>query len=128
MAMGRGNGIKVLLLTFLVMAWSNHSDASTSHTVGDSQGWGFSVSYNNWADGHSFAAGDTLVFNYQQGMHNTVPVSLAGFRNCKASASELSKAQSSGNDKFTLKKGANYFLCSYQGHCSSGMKIQVNAN
>ncbi|KAK9083127.1 hypothetical protein Scep_029598 [Stephania cephalantha] len=34
MAMGRGNCIKVLLLTFLVMAWSKHSDASTTHVVG----------------------------------------------------------------------------------------------
>ncbi|KAJ8650689.1 hypothetical protein MRB53_003712 [Persea americana] len=74
------------------------------------------------------AAGDTLVFKYPPGQHNVVPVNGAGYSSCKASAISASKAVSTGNDKFKLKMGANYFICSLPGHCHAGMKLQVNAN
>ncbi|WOK98035.1 basic blue protein [Canna indica] len=124
MAMRRGS-LSAAMLVALLLAVSSpvHSDAST-HVVGDSQGWGFSVSYADWAKSRSFAAGDTMVFNYQQGVHNVAPVSAAGYRSCKASVS----AATTGNDKFTLKRGANYFICSIPSHCAAGMKIQVIAN
>ncbi|RWV99177.1 hypothetical protein GW17_00037928, partial [Ensete ventricosum] len=61
------------------------------------------------------------------GLHNVVSVNAAGYRSCKASGS-ASKAATTGNDKVTLKKGANYFICSIPGHCEAGMKIQVIAN
>lgn len=64
------------------------------------------------------------VFNYQAGQHNVVPVSVAGYRSCKASGT----AAATGNDKFSLKKGYNYFICSLPGHCEAGMKLQVVAN
>jgi len=35
---------------------------------------------------------------------------------------------SSGADKVTLAKGANYFVCGVLGHCDQGMKIAINAN
>lgn len=67
---------------------------------------------------------NVAVFNYQTGVHNVAPVSAAGYRSCKATG----VASSTGKDNFTLKKGANYFICSIPGHCSSGMKIQVTAH
>jgi uncharacterized cupredoxin-like copper-binding protein len=33
----------------------------------------------------------------------------------------------SGNDRVTLARGTNYFICSIPGHCQSGMKIAVTA-
>jgi hypothetical protein len=33
----------------------------------------------------------------------------------------------SGNDCVTLRRGTNYFICTFQGHCQSGMKITINA-
>ncbi|KAF8401950.1 hypothetical protein HHK36_012901 [Tetracentron sinense] len=129
MAMGRGKCMKVLFIAFLVIGLSSYIHALKTHIVGDSQGWGFSVSYSDWADEsyfdeHSFLA----VFNYPAGAHNVVPVDVAGYRSCKARATQVQKEASTGNDKFTLKKGANYFVCSFPGHCSAGMKIQANAN
>ncbi|KAF9608165.1 hypothetical protein IFM89_007551 [Coptis chinensis] len=124
--MRRSKCMKVLFLALLITAYLKNSDAAT-HQVGETNGWGFSVSYTDWANEKSFAAGDTLVFNYPASAHNVVPVKIAGYRSCKALPSDMTKAQATGNDKFTLKKGANYFICSYAGHCSSGMKIQVNA-
>ncbi|OVA02351.1 Plastocyanin-like [Macleaya cordata] len=130
MAMGRGKCMKLVMFIsfFFIGLLISGGTASTTHLVGGSQGWDISVSYTAWADKRSFAAGDTLVFNYQAGAHNVVPVNVAGYRSCKASAANLAKAMSTGNDKFTVKKGANYFICSYAGHCSAGMKIKVNAN
>ncbi|KAJ3689437.1 hypothetical protein LUZ61_018601 [Rhynchospora tenuis] len=125
MAMGRDSGRKIVGIALLLLVCLYHTDAA-NHIVGDSQGWGFSVSYDSWTNGKTFVTGDTLVFNYQQGVHNVVPVSAAGYRSCKASSN--SKVGNSGNDKFTLKKGSNYFICSIPGHCSAGMKVLVVAN
>lgn len=66
------------------------------------------------------------VFNYQAGAHNVVPVSAAGYKTCRVS--DTSKAATTGNDKFALKKGANYFICSLPGHCAAGMRLQVIAD
>ncbi|OAY80239.1 Chemocyanin [Ananas comosus] len=127
MAMGRGS-VNLVLLSFLfIMICAPRRTLADTHVVGGSQGWGFSVSYDNWAGGKSFATGDTLVFKYQAGLHNVVPVDAAGYRSCKASSSEASRAATTGDDKFTLKKGSNYFICSIPGHCAAGMKIQVLA-
>ncbi|KAJ0963703.1 hypothetical protein J5N97_028825 [Dioscorea zingiberensis] len=125
MAMGRGSCTKVALIALLVMIWSPFQTYAANHIVGDSQGWGFSVTYTDWAKGQNFASGDTLVFNYQPGLHNVVPVNAAGYKNCKTSGA--SQAATSGNDKFTLNKGVNYYICSLPGHCSAGMKLQVVA-
>ncbi|XP_020276555.1 basic blue protein-like isoform X1 [Asparagus officinalis] len=122
MDQGRGSCMtEVAVLAILVIVCSPSCSFAATYIVGDSQGWGFSASYKDWANGKPFTAGDTLVFNYQSGVHNVVPVTASEYGSCKATG----KASTSGNDKFTLKKGANYFLCSIPGHCSSGMKIEV---
>ncbi|KAJ3693154.1 hypothetical protein LUZ60_012249 [Juncus effusus] len=123
---GTNNGSKVVALVVLSLLLHSHNTQAATHLVGDSQGgWGFSVSYDSWTTSKTFTAGDTLIFNYQQGLHNVVPVSASGYRNCRAS--DVSKAGTSGNDKYTLKRGSNYFICSFAGHCSAGMKILVVA-
>ncbi|XP_020276562.1 basic blue protein-like isoform X2 [Asparagus officinalis] len=105
MDQGRGSCMtEVAVLAILVIVCSPSCSFAATYIVGDSQGWGFSASYKDWANGKPFTAGDTLEYG-----------------SCKATG----KASTSGNDKFTLKKGANYFLCSIPGHCSSGMKIEV---
>ncbi|XP_010905831.1 basic blue protein [Elaeis guineensis] len=126
MAMGRGSCTTAVFLALLLIMCAPFHTLAATHVVGDSQGWGFSLSYADWANENTFAAGDTLVFNYQPGAHNVVPVSAAGYKTCKAS--DTSKAATTGNDKFTLKKGANYFICSLPGHCAAGMKLQVVAD
>ncbi|KAK1266684.1 hypothetical protein QJS04_geneDACA015256 [Acorus gramineus] len=128
MAMGRGSCNVPLFLMLLVLCSSSIAAvAKKTHVVGDSQGWGFSVSYSEWANGRPFSAGDVLLFNYASGVHNVVSVGPAGYRGCKGPVNP-SGASSSGNDRFTLKKGPNYFICSVPGHCDAGMKIQINAD
>uniref|UniRef100_A0A0E0R7K3 Phytocyanin domain-containing protein n=1 Tax=Oryza rufipogon TaxID=4529 RepID=A0A0E0R7K3_ORYRU len=76
----------------------------------------------------AFAAGDTLVFNYQAGVHNVVAASAAEYRSCKVRNSADAAATAAGSAKLDLKKGVNYFICGVPGHCATGMKLRVVAN
>ncbi|CAH9125625.1 unnamed protein product [Cuscuta epithymum] len=86
--------------------------------------WTFSFKGNN---GARYKAGDSLVFKYPKGTHNVVAVSKETYDKCGAPRLGVDKVLTSGNDVFTLKKGPNYFICSFPGHCAGGMKYMVNA-
>ncbi|KAL2937334.1 Basic blue protein [Bienertia sinuspersici] len=92
-------------------------------TVGDAAGWTFNV--NNWPNGKSFKAGDVLEFDYDKSQHNVVEVSQDNYGSCKVSSG--AKYYNSGKDQITLTKGQSFFICSFHGHCESGMKIAINA-
>jgi hypothetical protein len=80
-------------------------------------------------DGCCFACARVLrrraAFRYNAKAHNVVPVSAAGYKSC--SAPKGVRALTTGNDRVTLKRGTNYFICSFPGHCQAGMKIAVTA-
>ena len=79
-------------------------------------------------DGCCFACARVLrraAFRYNAKAHNVVPVSAAGYKSC--SAPKGVRALTTGNDRVTLKRGANYFICSFPGHCQAGMKVAVTA-
>lgn len=107
----------VMLLCLLVLH-SGVADAAT-YTVGGVGGWTFNTV--SWPRGKRFRAGDTLVFSYNPKFHNVVVVNQAGYDRCTAPPG--AKVYHSGNDQIRLVKGPNYFICSYPGHCQSGMKI-----
>ena len=65
------------------------------------------------------------MFNYGAGVHNVVAVDKAGFNACKTSKG--AKVYKNGKDQIKLGKGLNFFICTFAGHCESGMKIAVNA-
>lgn len=65
------------------------------------------------------------VFNYSPSVHNVVAVSAAGYKGCTTPGG--SKVFKSGKDRITLRRGTNYFICSFAGHCQAGMKIAVTA-
>ncbi|KAE8698786.1 Basic blue protein [Hibiscus syriacus] len=65
------------------------------------------------------------VFNYNPSIHNAVAVNRAGYSSCKAPKG--ANVFSSGKDQIKLRKGQNFFICSYVGHCEAGMKIAVIA-
>ncbi|KAB2046001.1 hypothetical protein ERO13_D01G168500v2 [Gossypium hirsutum] len=96
---------------------------SASFTVGGRGGWTFNAAA--WPKGKPFKAGDTLVFNYNPSIHNVVAVNRAGYKSCKAPKG--AKVFKSGKDQIKLKKGQNFFICNYIGHCQAGMKIAVTA-
>ncbi|CAL4920137.1 unnamed protein product [Urochloa decumbens] len=121
-AQGRGRVVAVAAAA-LVLCVLLHGADSAVFTVGDRGGWTFNS--NTWTNGKRFKAGDVLVFKYDSSAHNVVSVNAAGYKGC--SAPRGAKVYSSGNDRVTLARGTNYFICSIPGHCQSGMKIAVNA-
>ncbi|KAH7835421.1 hypothetical protein Vadar_026037 [Vaccinium darrowii] len=96
---------------------------AATYKVGGANGWTFNVV--SWPKGKRFRAGDTLLFSYNPQAHNLVVVNKDGYDKCKAPA--RAKTYSSGSDQIKLAKGQNYFICTFTGHCESGMKIAVNA-
>nr|CAB3499036.1 unnamed protein product [Digitaria exilis] len=119
----RGNTAAVLALVLLCVLVHSELAESAVYTVGDRGGWSFNSA--NWPRGKRFRAGDVLVFKYSPKEHNVVPVSAAGYKSC--SAPRGVRALTSGNDRVTLKRGVNYFICSFPGHCQSGMKVAITA-
>ncbi|KAL6638553.1 hypothetical protein ACP70R_023664 [Stipagrostis hirtigluma subsp. patula] len=123
MAQGRGSGAVVLGLLLLCVLLHGHAAQAAVFTVGDRGGWTFNS--NTWTNGKRFKAGDVLVFKYDSTAHNVVAVNAAGYKGCTAPRG--AKVYKSGNDRVTLARGTNYFICSIPGHCQSGMKIAVTA-
>ncbi|XP_074280228.1 basic blue protein-like [Silene latifolia] len=120
MGQGRGSARPALAIGLAILCLM----AIAQPTLGAiySINWTFNVV--NWPRGKSFRAGDVLVFNYARSLHNVVPVSGNGYKSCNGRGGRVSQ---SGRDRFTLRRGANYFICSFPGHCQGGMKIAVNA-
>ncbi|PKA64877.1 Basic blue protein [Apostasia shenzhenica] len=124
---GRGSAAQpmVLSLSFLLLLLllSKFAGESATFTVGEGAGWTFDAV--SWPNGKHFNAGDVLEFKYSPAAHNVVEVNAGGYRDCSTPA--RAKVFESGNDRITLRRGANYFICSFSGHCEAGMKVAVIA-
>lgn len=112
----------ILLLLLLCVLQCVHVVEGATYVVGGRQGWGFQT--QSWAVGKRFSAGDTLVFNYNPSVHNLVVVNAGAYQSCTTGGA---RPLTSGSDKVTLRRGANFFICSITGHCAGGMKIKVTA-
>ncbi|KAL6637052.1 hypothetical protein ACP70R_024624 [Stipagrostis hirtigluma subsp. patula] len=126
MAQGSGSargGAAVMAMVLLCVLLHGELAESAVYTVGDRGGWSFNTAA--WPRGKRFRAGDVLVFKYSPSAHNVVPVTAAGYKSC--SAPGRARVLRSGNDRVTLRRGTNYFICSIPGHCQAGMKIAVTA-
>ncbi|KAK4563318.1 hypothetical protein RGQ29_005718 [Quercus rubra] len=133
---GRGSAIVVSVLLLGMLLHCGNVLAAT-YTVGDAGGWTFNVV--GWPNGKTFRAGDVLVFNYNPTFHNVVgvvfnygpgehdvnSVNQQGYDTCTVSSG--AKTYETGSDIIKLVKGKNYFICSFPGHCTNGMKIAINA-
>ncbi|KAL6964360.1 hypothetical protein U1Q18_035415 [Sarracenia purpurea var. burkii] len=119
---GRGGaavaGVAALWLLLAV------AEAAVTYKVGGATGWTFNT--GGWLNGKRFRAGDILMFHYSPQAHNVVAVNKGGYDSCNAPAG-ASKFYSSGSDQIKLVKGLNFFICTFPGHCQSGMKIAVSA-
>ncbi|XP_044478916.1 mavicyanin-like [Mangifera indica] len=116
---------KSAVIVFSIIALFGAAMAA-SYDVGDTAGWTTKdmPDYKKWADDKDFKVGDTLVFKYNQEMHDVMQVSKADFEACSAK-SPIAK-YTTGADKVTLKEpGKTYFLCSFPGHCEKGQKVEI---
>ncbi|KAM3288633.1 hypothetical protein P3S67_022063 [Capsicum chacoense] len=65
--------------------FSTTMNGGTVYYVGDSAGWnGGNVDYRMWASAKTFHVGDTIVFQYNQQLHNVVRVNLSDSHSCNA--------------------------------------------
>ncbi|XP_045788189.1 uclacyanin-3-like [Trifolium pratense] len=110
--------------SFLVLLLAFPSVFATDFTVGDANGWTQGPDYTAWTSGKTFKVGDNLVFKYGS-VHQVNEVDESGYTGC--SASNTIKKYEDGDSKVPLTKaGKIYFICPTPGHCSGGMKLQVN--
>ena len=65
------------------------------------------------------------VFRYVPWIHNVVAVDEDGYNGCTTPPG--SRTYTSGNDRVTLARGDNFFICTRYGHCNLGMKLVVYA-
>ncbi|CAL9109183.1 unnamed protein product [Musa acuminata var. zebrina] len=125
MAQGRGSASHVVAfgIALLCLLLLCEIGEAAVYTVGDTQGWTFNTV--GWPKGKRFRAGDVLVFKYSSTAHNVVAVNAAGYSRCTTPRG--SRVSKTGNDRIRLRKGTNYFICNFAGHCQAGMKIAVPA-
>ncbi|KAL1218627.1 Basic blue protein [Cardamine amara subsp. amara] len=128
MAKGRGSAscsvraIVAIMVVSMLLLQADYVQAAT-YKVGGSGGWTFNVV--GWTKGKYFKAGDVLVFIYNPSFHNLVKVNSGAYKSCQNPANAFT--YTSGQDRLTLSKGQNFFICSFPGHCESNMKIAVTA-
>ncbi|KAF3327576.1 Early nodulin-like protein 1 [Carex littledalei] len=65
-------------------------------------------------------------FSYSSSQHDVLEVTQANFDSC--TTSNPIATHTDGNTVVTLSAvGTRYFICGITGHCSGGMKVQINA-
>ncbi|KAK8969449.1 hypothetical protein KSP40_PGU016953 [Platanthera guangdongensis] len=114
------------LIVIAVVAVIIELAAATNHTVGKPGGsWDLSTSLSSWASSITFKSGDNLIFSYSPTSHDVAEVNKANYASCTAAGAI--KTYSSGNDVIPLRSaGKRYFICGVPGHCTSGMKLEVD--
>ncbi|XP_013740457.1 uclacyanin 1-like [Brassica napus] len=111
--------ISVLATTFIGLA------VATDHTIGGPSGWTVGANLKTWAAGQTFSVGDNLVFAYPSAFHDVVEVTKPEYDSCQAVKPLITFAN--GNSIVPLTTpGKRYFICGMPGHCTQGMKLEVN--
>ncbi|KAI5076947.1 hypothetical protein GOP47_0009012 [Adiantum capillus-veneris] len=117
---------KMLLMVAVVLLLWAHESSAALYNVGDPTTWTLpSIDYNKWARTKHIRVNDVLKFTYSPEIHNVVLVSKSDYDNCSSRRPIAVYATGTTMVKLT-KKGTYYFICSVQGHCAAGMKMQVS--
>ncbi|KAJ6289341.1 hypothetical protein OIU76_025203 [Salix suchowensis] len=98
---------------------------AANYTVGGPNGgWDATTNLQAWAAANNFLVGDNLIFQYGPS-HDVIEVSKAGYDSCQVSSPLQS--YSGGTTAITLSSpGKRYFTCATPGHCSGGMKLEID--
>ncbi|BAT92197.1 hypothetical protein LR48_Vigan05g158000 [Vigna angularis] len=98
---------------------------ATDYIVGGPNGgWDTNSNLQSWASSQIFSVGDSLVFKYPPN-HDVVEVTKADYDSCQPT----NPIQSYNDGATTIpltSPGKRYFICGTMGHCSQGMKVEVN--
>ncbi|XP_052199309.1 cucumber peeling cupredoxin-like [Diospyros lotus] len=118
---------RLAFLAIAVVAALVEGSTAASYTVGDDSGWRIPSSgasfYSDWAAKHTFAVGDSLVFDFATGQHDVATVSESQFSSCTAG----NQIVTTGPATIKLDSASmNYYICTIGSHCSSGQKLSIN--
>ncbi|XAR66881.1 hypothetical protein NMG60_11013250 [Bertholletia excelsa] len=132
--MRRGISPVSIALVALMAAAVLQTSAATTYFVGNTTGWEVPPNtsfYSTWASQYTFVVTDTLVFNYVPGQHDVAEVTKTNYDSCNKTSPIILYPSATGVTNVTLNKtGDYYFICTHDGHCTSGQKlaIKVSAN
>ncbi|KAJ9686749.1 hypothetical protein PVL29_015548 [Vitis rotundifolia] len=98
---------------------------AANYTVGGPNGgWDTSSNLQAWASAQTFIVGDNLIFQFTPN-HDVLEVSKADYNTC--STSNPTQTYSSSPAVIPLSSpGKRCFICGMAGHCSQGMKIELD--
>ncbi|KAM5580730.1 uclacyanin 1 [Rosa sericea] len=115
------------LMSFAIMTVLVELATAATYTVGGPNGgWDATTNLQTWASSQTFLVGDNLNFQYSPS-HNVLEVSKADYDSCQGSNSI--QAYSGGSTTIPLSSaGKRYFICGTNGHCSQGMKLEVDTS
>ncbi|KAK2650519.1 hypothetical protein Ddye_018008 [Dipteronia dyeriana] len=98
--------------------------AATYTVGGPNGGWDVTTDLQTWAASQSFIVGDNLNFQYTTN-HDVLEVTKANYDAC--TTSNAVQSYNGGNTVITLSSpGKRYFICGTAGHCSQGMKVEID--
>ncbi|KAM5584038.1 umecyanin-like [Rosa sericea] len=96
------------------------------YTVGDNMGWMVPPTpdyYASWVSKYSFVENDTLVFNFEEGMHDITVLTKEDFDACNMKNPLF---QSPKPGRVTVDASDTfYFTCSFGQHCANGQKFAI---
>ncbi|OAY81028.1 uclacyanin 1-like [Ananas comosus] len=117
--------VRAALVCIASMAAMVRFARSADYTVGGpSGGWDTSTDLKTWATNQKLAVGDSLTFTYQS-FHDVVEVKKSGYDSCSAANSLAT--YTGGRTAIPLASpGKRYFICGVPGHCTAGMKLEVD--
>ncbi|KAJ1382486.1 Phytocyanin domain [Sesbania bispinosa] len=98
---------------------------ATNHIVGGPNGgWDATSDLQSWSSSQKFSVGDNLIFQYPPN-HDVVEVTKADYDSCQPT----NPIQSYNDGATTIplsSPGKRYFICGTIGHCSQGMKVEID--
>ncbi|KAB1210127.1 Blue copper protein [Morella rubra] len=117
--------LRTLVMGLYVSATLIQLAAAANYVVGGTNGgWDTSTDLQTWASSQSFSVGDKLIFQYAAN-HDVAEVSKADYDSCRAS--NAIQSYNGGTTTIPLSSpGKRYFICGSPGHCSQGMKLEID--
>ncbi|RDX77648.1 Uclacyanin 1 [Mucuna pruriens] len=118
-------GVPEMMFRVSFMAILINLALATNYNVGGPNGgWDTNSNLQSWASSQTFSVGDSLVFQYPPN-HNVVEVTKADYDSCQPT----NPIQSYNDGTTTIpltSAGKRYFICGTIGHCSQGMKVEID--
>ncbi|XP_062010738.1 umecyanin-like [Rosa rugosa] len=96
------------------------------YTVGDDMGWMVPPTpdyYASWVSKYYFVENDTLVFNFEQGIHDITVLTKEDFDACNMK-NPLFQSPEPG-EVMVMASDTFYFTCSFGQHCANGQKFAI---